>query len=1115
MQQTQMAKRNAPKFSKSGNNQGRKPRMNMILEDDEQTDTVVIDHVTMSVADIQEQADELQAFMDMARVEVEETTTVTSETIEEIDSYGLQSVEESGLHAMQPDMEPGVCDSPPEQDAELHSMQPVELAQQGSQPTSTTETVKVNAVKSDHKSNLFIKKGRINGRDVRILLDTGASTNMITPGLASNVLLSRRLRAQRFDGTLTPAKDVRHVEAPVSMDGYFFLAMEFVEWKLPESHDVIFGKPWFKDHNPQVNWQTEEVVIPDRMQFVDVDGPSFSHNMKQGEYEQVFRVKVLLQPDVDGIPEPIFNVVGKEFKDVFPEQLPDGLPPTREVSFEVTLKKGAQPSSRAPFRMSKVEQDAFEEFVKDKLKKGWIKVLNSPWVSNIFAIPKKDPVTGQIPKRAEWLRSGNMKIPLRWVFDYRYLNSVTVIAKIPLPLIEELVDKMVGCVIYTLIDLAQGYHQMIVVKSSRPYTAFRTHKETYQWCVAPMGVAGMPGTWSRLMHKLFDKFEFVVVYLDDICVFSKSMEEHEEHLRAVCLVLRREKLFAHLAKCSFGHSQVAFLGHVVSQAGVSVDPRKTEAIAKYPTPTNRKELMSFLGLAGYYRRFISDFAELARPLRDLTKKDIPWDWTKPVEEGYLHLKLALQQAPTLKLPDFDRPFIATTDASGHCIGGVLSQKYDGADHPIAFYSKKLDRHERGWPKHEKELLAIKVATEKWRHYLHGRPFDVYTDNAARSRMLHHPRVSPKMAHFLTHFSQYTFTLHHVRGKMNVVADALSRPPPDGLEDEEEKEPRLPDVTYTVHDCTDACAKEAAQVHEHRIRSAVMRNLSTEDTHQLLDDVDLRGESRPIGIAQQQVNSVDYHFVSPHLASETKKAFQEGYVTDPAFMQQWSKGAGKEKFIKHNGLLFFKQKKGETVYRLCVPKVNELRTNVMMEFHDGTTSAHPGSRRTYLKAAQWYYWPTMDRDVREYVRTCETCARWKPSSQKKKGLLMPIPTPKECWEVVSMDFITGLPVSEGYDAILVAVDKLSKRAKYAPTIRQLMQETPQKCFLMQWLDLPKVIISDRDSKFISDFWKSLMKLMGVKLSMTTAHRAQADGQTERQNLVLEDALRCMISYHGDD
>ncbi|POM69884.1 Polyprotein [Phytophthora palmivora] len=234
---------------------------------------------------------------------------------------------------------------------------------------------------------------------------------------------------------------------------------------------------------------------------------------------------------------------------------------------------------------------------------------------------------------------------------------------------------MVGCVIYTLIDLAQGYHPMRVVMSSRPYTAFRTHKETYQWCVAPMGVAGMPGTWSRLMHVLFDKFEFVVVYLDDICVFSNSMEEHVEHLRAVCEVLRREPWWVSLV-----------------WQGIVVD--------SFTILLNRLHQLREIG--------------------------------RTVEEGYLHIKLALQHAPTSKLLDFERPIIVTTDASGHCTGGVLSHRYDGADHSIAFYSLKLNIHERGWATHENEFLAIKVTTEKWRNYLRGRPFNVNTDNSACS-----------------------------------------------------------------------------------------------------------------------------------------------------------------------------------------------------------------------------------------------------------------------------------------------------------------------------------------------------------------------------------------------
>ncbi|POM80943.1 LOW QUALITY PROTEIN: Retrotransposon nucleocapsid protein [Phytophthora palmivora] len=606
-----------------------------------------------------------------------------------------------------------------------------------------------------------------------------------------------------------------------------------------------------------------------------------------------------------------------------------------------------------------------------------------------------------------------------------------------------------------------------------------------------MGVVVMPGTWSRLMYALFDKFEFVVVYLDGIRVFSNRMEEHVEHLRAVCEVLRREQLYAHLSKCSLGHTEVAFLRHTVSEAGVNVDPRKTESIAKYLTPTNRKHLLSFLGLAGYCRRFIYDFAELTRLLRDLTKASTPWNWSNPVEEGYCIS--TLQQAPILKLPDFQRPVIVTTDASGHCIGGVLSQKYDGADHPIAFYSKKLDVHERGWPTHEKELLVIKVATEKWSHYRHGRPFNVYTDNSACSWMLHHPRVSPKMARFVTHFSRFELTMHHLEGKANAVADDLLRPPWYAKDEEEDKEPPLPDVTYTVHECDDACEKTSGHIDEHRARSSVLRSLSTVDSLLLLDDIDLRGESRPIGVPQQQINTINYRFVSPHLPSETKREFQRVYANDPAFKQQWSKESETEKLVKPNGLLYFRQKKGE---------MKKLRTDVIMECRDGATSSHPGGRRTYLKAAQWYYRPTMDKDIREYVRTLRGVCTMEVQQPEEE---------RTAYADSHSEGMLGSSVNglhHGFTSV----------KGYATIFDQSMiRHTGQLTQRTQRMHhgLPKVIISDRDSKFLSDFWKSLMKLVGVKLSMTTAHIAHADGQTERQNVVLEDALRCMVSYHGDD
>ncbi|KAF1319591.1 polyprotein, partial [Globisporangium splendens] len=493
-----------------------------------------------------------------------------------------------------------------------------------------------------------------------------------------------------------------------------------------------------------------------------------------------------------------------------------------------------------------------------------------------------------------------------------------------------------------------------------------------------------------------------------------------------------------------------------------------------------------------------------------------WKWGNNEEQAFRALKLALQQAPTLKLPDFSQKFIVTTDASGYCMGGVLSQKFQDGEHPIAFYSKKFGPYEAKWPAHEKELLAIKTALEKWRPYLHGRPFDVYTDNSACSWMLHHPKVSPKMARFLTFFSQFEFVLHHVRGTSNVVADGLSRPPQESGNECANEEIDIPDVKYKVHNCDDECITHALATNQHRVGSAAARHMPVDVSSLLLDDVHLLGECRLIGVQQEQVHSVDIHSVRVHLSPEVKKKFQSGYAKDPAFEKVWKSLTPDSTFVKFNGLLFLKT--SNSVFRLCVPSDKKLITQVIMEFHDAPTSAHPGIRRTQLKTAQWYYWPTLDKDIKEYVNSCETCARWKSSNRMKNGLLMPIPVPQECWEVVSMDFIVKLPVSNGYDAIFVAVDKLSKRAKYAPTHTTSNAEDTARVFfdaVVRHHGVPKIIISDRDPKFISDFWKSLMKIMGIKLSMTTSHRPQADGQTERQNLVLEDALRCVVSYHGDD
>ncbi|KAG3071855.1 hypothetical protein PI125_g22646 [Phytophthora idaei] len=521
--------------------------------------------------------------------------------------------------------------------------------------------------------------------------------------------------------------------------------------------------------NAQVRINDDDENVP----LCVLSAAQFATKVAANEYAELYHVAVKTSPKVKALP-PELQVVLKEFADVFPNELPSQLPPHRSIEHEVILKPGAKPSNRAPFRLSKVEQEALDIFVADLLKKNWIQVFDSPWVSNIFGVPKKDPVTGKFRSRLEWLHSNNPHMPICWVIDYRLVNAASDVAKIPLPHIEELFDRMEGATVFSILALASGYHQMRMSPTSKQYTAFRTNHEIYEWNVAPIGLACMPGTWTRQMRTLLQSFRFVAVYLDDICIFSRSMKEHVEHLRQVCKVLRDNKRYARPDKCDLDQRSVDFLGHTIPRWDSTWMFVRRARLLNGLNPVT--SLQRFLWLARYYRRFIHGFAQLLLPLSSLVKKNVVWVWQEPQRLAFNAVKLAIQQAPILRLPDFDKPFIVTTDSSHDCIEGVLAQLHDGHDLPVAFYSKKLGVHELNWPVHEKELFTIKQAMTRWRHYLHGSRFDVVTDNSACKWFLQHPWVSGRLARWIDFFATFDFKLHHRPGSQNAVADVLSRPP---------------------------------------------------------------------------------------------------------------------------------------------------------------------------------------------------------------------------------------------------------------------------------------------------------------------------------------------------
>ena len=362
--------------------------------------------------------------------------------------------------------------------------------------------------------------------------------------------------------------------------------------------------------------------------------------------------------------------VVREYPDVFQEELP-GLPPRRPVEFAIELIPGTAPTSKAPYCMTPKQLDELKVQLQELLDRGFIRPSVSPWGSPVLFVKKKD---------------GTMRLCI----DYRQLNAVTVRNKYPLPRIEDLFDQLRGTSVYSKIDLRSGYHQLRVRDSDIQKTAFRTRYGHYEFLVMPFGLTNAPAVFMDLMNRIFLEYldQFVIVFIDDILVYPHSEEEHAQYLRIVLEILRRHQLYAKFSKCAFWVSSVGFLGHVVSNRGISVDPQKIEAITSWEQPKSVQEICSFLGLAGYYRRFVESFSRIAMPLTRLTRKGVKFTWTEDCETSFQELKRRLVSAPVLVLPSGEDGFVLYTDASLQVLGAVLMQH----GRVVSYASRQLKEH---------------------------------------------------------------------------------------------------------------------------------------------------------------------------------------------------------------------------------------------------------------------------------------------------------------------------------------------------------------------------------------------------------------------------------------
>jgi hypothetical protein len=616
--------------------------------------------------------------------------------------------------------------------------------------------------------------------------------------------------------------------------------------------------------------------------------------------------------------------------------------------------------------------------------------------------------------------------------DYRELNKITIKYKFPIPVIDELLDELHGAIYFTKLDLRSGYHQIRMKEEDIPKTAFRTHEGHYEFLVMPFGLTNAPSTFQGLMNSIFNPFlrKFVLVFFDDILIYSKSWEDHLQHVDKVLQLLKEQQLYAKPSKCFFGVKEVEYLGHIVSHEGVKVDPNKIKAMMDWPIPKTLKNLRGFLGLTGYYRKFVRNYGRIEAPLTALTKKDA-FSWTPEATKSFEQLKEVMCKAPVLTTPDFTKTFTVECDASGNGIGVVLMQE----GRPLAFESRPLKGRDLHKPIYEKEMMAILHALKKWRPYLIGRHFKVKTDHDSLKYFLEQRLSSEEQQKWVTKILGYDFEMIYKKGKQNVVADALSR--------------------------------------------------KDEDVEAFLCAISI---------------------IQPDWIVEARDEWKNDEKVWSLIQRLQQDSSASDTFTWKNDSLWYKD-------RLYLCKDSQLKKKVLLELHTSPVGGHSGFLKTYHRVKKDFFWDGLKTNVQRFVEECVFCQQNKVETIKTPGLLQPLSIPSQRWEEVSMDFITGLPKSEGKSVIMVIVDRLTKYAHFcalshpfkASTVATAFMETVQKLH-----GSPKIIVSDRDPIFTGHFWTELFSCLGTQLAHSSSYHPQSDGQTEIVNKCLEGYLRFFVS-----
>ena len=732
----------------------------------------------------------------------------------------------------------------------------------------------------------------------------------------------------------------------------------------------------------------------------------------------------------------------------------------RTTKLKHTIDTGTAPPIRQHMRrVPPAHREVVKELLSQMKQNDVIQPSSSAWASPIVLVKKKDG-------------------GVRFCVDFRRVNEVTRKDAYPLPRIDDTLETLSQSQLFSTLDLASGYWQVELAEGSRAKTAFSTTEGFYEFKVMPFGLCNAPATFQRLMDIVLSGLQWsnCLVYLDDIIVMGKTFQEHITNMEQVFARIREAGLKIKPDKCFLLREQVRYLGHIVSKNGIEADPEKTTKVKNWPPPLNVREVQQFLGFANYYRRFIKNFAEIARPLHKLTERGAAqFQWTPECQRSFDLLRNLLSSPPILVYPDFTKPFILDTDASNEGIGAVLSQlDAQGKERVVAYGSRVLSKAERNYCATRKELLAVVTFIIYFRPYLLGHRFQLRTDHSSLQWLYRMKEPEGQVARWLEKLQQFEFQIVHRKGLRHTNADALSRLPCTqcGLIEEQDEE----------EDVLSVAALQLSGLNMEEIRKMQAEN----DEWKLLMEA-RKANIQPV-LKMQEGRSIEFRRLCQ--------------IWDQLALRD---GVMYRKYFDHKNPSSFR-------YQLLVPQA--LRKRVLEETHDGFCGGHLGEEKSFQKLKLSYYWPGYWNSVRDWCRTCAACASRKTPAPKNKAPLQSIVVGSPM-QMVAIDILGPLPQTQsGNKYVLVAGDYFTKWMEAYAIPNQEASTIAQKLLNEMFcrFSLPEKLHSDQGRQFESEIIKQLCRLLKIEKSRTTPYHPQSDGFVERFNRTLLNLLSTASGQH---